>query len=111
MLAYRSTVHESIQCTPNKLMYGWNVALPIDVIADPSPRASEIPQCPAVYVKWLHTSLENSFRHARESLKRAAFCQKKYYDLKAGKKWVPGRGLGVVMVPPCCPRKMWFWLD
>ena len=65
-------------------MYGWNVALPIDVIAGPSPRASEIPQCPVVYVEWLRTSLENSFRHARESLKRAASRQKKYYDQKAG---------------------------
>ena len=64
MLAYLSTVHESTQCTPIELM-----ALPIDVIAGPSPRASEIPQCPVVYVEWLHTSLENSFRHARESLK------------------------------------------
>ena len=42
MLAYRSTLHESTQCTPNKLMYGWNVALPIDVLAGPSPRASKI---------------------------------------------------------------------
>ena len=84
MLAYRSTVYESTQCTPNELMYGWNVALPIDVIAGPSPRASEIPQCPVVYVEWLRTSLENSFRHARESLKQAASRQKKYYDQKAG---------------------------
>ena len=86
MLAYRSTVHESTQCTPNEptCMYGWNVALPIDIIAGPSPRASEIPQCPVVYVEWLRTSIENSFQHARESLKRAASCQKKYYDQKAG---------------------------
>ena len=61
MLGYRSTVHESTQCTPNELMYGWNVALPIDVIAGPSPRASEIPQCPVVYVEWLRTSLQNLF--------------------------------------------------
>ena len=84
MLAYRSTVHESTQCTPNELMYGWNLALPIDVIAGPSPRASEIPQCPVVYVEWLRTSLENSFRYAQESLKRAVSRQKKYYDQKAG---------------------------
>ena len=98
MLAYWSTVHESTQCTPNELMYGWNVALQIDVIAGPSPRASEIPQCPVVYVEWLRTSLENSFRHARESLKRAASSQKKYYDQKAGESgfkvgdWVSYRG-------------------
>ena len=72
------------RCTQNKLMYGWNVALPIDIIAGPSSRAMEIPQCPVVYVEWLRTSLENSFRHARESLKRASSRQKKYYDQKAG---------------------------
>ena len=60
------------------------VALPVDVIAGLSPRASEIPQCPVVYVEWLHTSLENSFRHPRESLKRAPSSQKKYYDQKVG---------------------------
>ena len=39
MLAYRSTIHESMQCTPNELMFGRNLALPIDILTGPTPQA------------------------------------------------------------------------
>ena len=32
MLAYRSTLHESTRCSPNMMVFGRDLALPIDVI-------------------------------------------------------------------------------
>ena len=38
MLAYRSTIHDSMQCTPNELMFGRSLALPNDILTGPTPR-------------------------------------------------------------------------
>ena len=84
MLAYRSTIHESTQCTANELMFGRNLALPIDILTSPTPQAVDKPGCPIVYVEWLKKALEESFEYSRSSLKRAAIRQKRYYDRKAG---------------------------
>ena len=82
MLAYRSTIHESTQCSPNQMVYGRDLALPVDVIAGTPPIVA-VPTCPVVYVEWLRDALERSFGHAREALQKAVTRQKRLYDRKA----------------------------
>ena len=82
MLAYRSTLHESTRCSPNMMVFGRDLALPIDVIAG-TPPVVDIPTCPVVYVEWLRGALEKSFKHAREALRQTATRQKRLYDHKA----------------------------
>ena len=82
MLAYRSTLHESTRCSPNMMVFGRDLALPIDVIAG-TPPVVDIPTCPVVYVEWLRGALEKSFKHAREALRQTATRQKRLYDQKA----------------------------
>ena len=40
LLAYRSSIHESTGFTPNELMIGWNVKLPIDLIFGQPPECT-----------------------------------------------------------------------
>ena len=82
MLAYCSTLHESTRCSPNMMVFGLDLALPIAVIAG-TPPVVDIPTCPVVYVEWLRCALEKSFKHAREALQQTATRQKRLYDQKA----------------------------
>ena len=82
MLAYHSTIHESTKCSSNMMVFGRDLALPIDVIAG-TPPLVDIPTCPVVYVEWLRGALEKSFKHAREALRQSATRQKRLYDQKA----------------------------
>ena len=81
MLAYRSTIHESTKCSPNMMVFGRDLALPIDVIAG-TPPVVDMPTCPVVYVEWLRGALEKSFKHAREALRQSATRQKRLYERK-----------------------------
>ncbi|CAC5405273.1 unnamed protein product [Mytilus coruscus] len=45
IMAYRAAIHESTKCTPNKLMLGREISLPIDVIAGAPPDNTEN-ECP-----------------------------------------------------------------
>ena len=76
MLVYHSTLHESTRSSPNMMVFGRDLALPIDVIAG-TPPVEDIPKCPIVYIEWLRGALEKSFEHARDTLWRAASRQKR----------------------------------
>lgn len=81
MLAYRSTVHSSTGFTPNKLMLGREVELPLHTVVgrpEAEPPANEVE-----YVTKLQQSLETAHIQARANLKRSAMHQKKQYDHKA----------------------------
>ena len=75
-------LHESTRSSPNMMVFGRDLALPIDVIAG-TPTVEDIPKCPIVYIEWLRGALEKSFEHARDALRRAASRQKREYDKKA----------------------------
>jgi transposase InsO family protein len=79
MMAYRSTCHDSTKFSPNMLMFGREIAYPIDVMFGDSPdRIDQV--CPSQYVEWLKQSMELSFDVAFQNLKLAASRQKKTYD-------------------------------
>ena len=66
MMAYRSSVHQSTQSTPNLIMFGREVNLPLTVEHGVFPTGDR-PQCPVEYVEWVQNTLERVLRFVRES--------------------------------------------
>ena len=83
MCAYRSTVHGSTGCSPNLLMLGREIKLPIDILAN-TPTEDEMPySCSIEYVQWVREAMLENFEIVRQRLKRSAESQKQYYDKRA----------------------------
>ena len=81
MMAYRATPQESTGITPNELMLGREVYMPVDVqVGAPE---QDAPRDESSYVEELRVHLENAYSLARESLGASAVKQKRQYDLKA----------------------------
>ena len=105
MMAYRSSVHKSTSKTPNSMVFGREITLPLQaVISTPeaaSPNVSDADQ----YVANLKNKLSQNYEIARKSLKQSSTYQKRHYDLKARKRsfktgqpvWIyePSRKVGV----------------
>ncbi|KAK3088175.1 hypothetical protein FSP39_015678 [Pinctada imbricata] len=79
LMAYRSTIQESTKCTPNLLMFGREINLPLDLMVGGPPNFSD-DFCPVEYVEWLKHSLTIVFEFANENLVHSAKRQKRYYD-------------------------------
>ena len=81
LMAYRATPQESTGLTPNEMMLGREVYMPVDVqVGSPD---TDIPQDESAYVEELRIHLENAYNLARESLGASAVKQKRHYDLRA----------------------------
>ena len=78
--AYRSTVHPSTGFTPNFLMLGREVNLPVHLVF-PTPRA-EGATCTTDYVAKLQERLERCFDLARQNLRQAASRQQRRHDTR-----------------------------
>jgi transposase InsO family protein len=78
-LAYRSTVHEVTGFTPNFVMTGREMSLPLDVMMGSLglEDRSRVPE----YVNRLRTRLQTCFEEVRQNLKQYGERQKKYYNL------------------------------
>ena len=81
MCAYRATVHESTKCTPNVLMLGREITLPVDLMFPNN--ISPAYHCHVEYVEYIRRTLEENFERARIHLRANAEGQKKYYDERA----------------------------
>ena len=81
MMAYRATPQSSTQCSPNLLMYGREVNLPVEVMAPPPPEQAFT--CPNEYVEWVRAVLEQAFQFARRHLAASAERQKRCYDSRS----------------------------
>ena len=87
-MAYRATVHESTGLSPNLMMYGRDVSMPVDVMIG-LPKDHE--ESPLEYVQKLREQLESAYRIARDGLKKSAERQKRLYDNKVhGEGYSPG---------------------
>ena len=77
MMAYRSSVHESTGETPNMLMLGRQVEVPLDVVTEATPDAEPLT---TEYAQALQQRLASAHEAARRQLGRAAERQKRNYD-------------------------------
>jgi hypothetical protein len=86
MMAYRSSKQSSTGQTPNMLMLGREVTLPLQVVIE-SPK--EILKTPDVneYVQEMQTRMNLAHEIARKTLKRKTEYQKRYYDTKSRKRF------------------------
>mgnify|MGYP000635714642 FL=1 len=82
MMAYRTTIQESTNCTPSMLMFGREISTPLDLQFE---RLSSEPDhyCSTKYVQWLQNALREAYTLARDHLKKAAMKQKRNYNRDA----------------------------
>lgn len=78
--AYRSTIHPATGFSPNMMMLGREVRLPVDLLF-PVPE-TEMPVNTAEYVVQLRARLEKCYDFARQYLQRASERQKHDYDTR-----------------------------
>jgi hypothetical protein len=91
-MAYRASVHDSTGCTPQLLMLGREVRMPIDIMFGPPPMEEEHYQCPVEYVEWVRRTLANTFQFAQGQSGKSAVRQKRNYDAHVRPRgYVPGQ--------------------
>ena len=66
MMAYRATPHESTRLTPNEMMLGRDISMPLDVLIGLAPEMETKDE--TEYVEDLRIRLENAYATARENL-------------------------------------------
>ena len=84
--AYRSSVHESTGETPNMLMFGREVKLPLDLMVEPFQDEELEPKDANLmtdYAEDLRDRIRLAHERAREVLRKSARRQKRTYDRKA----------------------------
>ena len=82
LMAYRSSQHESTKFTPNMLMLGREVALPLDVVVGSPEERSETTGAPD-YVDRLRARRTRAHEFARRRLRQTQNYQKRQYDRRA----------------------------
>lgn len=80
-MAYRSSVQESTKCTPNLVMLGREISLPLDIMAGTHQYPSA-PDCQILYIEWLKSAMQRAFDTTYENLHLSFNKQKKYHDVK-----------------------------
>lgn len=87
LMAYRSSVHASTGQTPNMMMLGRNITLPMEAVI-PRPMETCESDTPGIddYVINLQERMNKSHILARKHLKQNSEYQKRHYDLKAVKR-------------------------
>ena len=79
LFAYNSAMQHSTRCTPNLLMFGRELNIPLAFMAGlPSEKVER--ECECAYVEWLKNSLECAFEFARTNLECSFRRQKRLYD-------------------------------
>ena len=83
-MVYRASVHSSTGVTPNKMVFGREITLPVEAfIGLPTPH-TEVD--PLSYSQRLQKSLVQCHDIARKALRKSTVYQKRHYDIKARKR-------------------------
>ena len=109
MMVYRSSVHESMGFTPNEMMFGCEVLLPLDLVtgqAEPSRGSSE-----TEYAAKRSEQMERIHQFGCQNLKMSSDRQKKNYDHCQVNQHRCNRGDAVWLYSPrkkkgVCPKLM-----
>uniref|UniRef100_A0A672I094 Gypsy retrotransposon integrase-like protein 1 n=1 Tax=Salarias fasciatus TaxID=181472 RepID=A0A672I094_SALFA len=80
LMACRSAVQESTECTPALLMLGRELRTPAELAFGRPPDAPAVPAGPE-YARKLQDRLDSAHSFARERLQEAGVKQKRYYDV------------------------------
>ncbi|CAI5661042.1 unnamed protein product [Oreochromis niloticus] len=80
LMAYRSAVQDSTQCTPGLLMLGRELRTPAELAFGKPPDAPEAPPG-RDYARRLQDRLDSAHSYAREQLAKAGLRQKRNYDI------------------------------
>lgn len=92
MMAYRSSVHASTKYSPNRMVYGKQILLPMAAVVGQPKEEDPIPVND--YVQNLQDKLQRVHELARQNLKTAALYRKKHYDIKSSKRILsPGQAV------------------
>ena len=108
MMAYRSSVHESTGFSPNEMMLGREVLLPLDlVIGQAEPTGNSTTE----YAERLSEQMERIHQFARRHLKLSSDRQKRNYDHRPVNQHRYNRGDAVWLYSPqkkkgICPKLM-----
>lgn len=94
LMAYNSSINDTTKATPNSLVFGDEIALPIDLATEP-PTDQEKDQNIDSYAQYI-LDLGNKFweghHRARECTQSAMVHQKRYYDRNKSNKSIYNRG-------------------
>jgi len=92
MAAYRRSVHETTGCTPNLMVFGEELRLPIDWIFGGPP---DEPLCPQAYVEKIRNNTRKASEFAQQMINDKMEDQKRGYDRIAGpvRKFGPGENV------------------
>ena len=76
-MAYRSTPHQTLGISPNYMLFGREIAMPVDVMLSTTP---DEPVNHVEYVKRLKLKLQYCYELAGRQLKKGAETQKRLYN-------------------------------
>ena len=85
MMAYRSSVHESIGFSPYILMFGEECTLPMD-IGLPKEQSDTPDSITTPYAIWVRDALKEAYEQVRQHSDKAVQRQKRLYDRRAVKR-------------------------
>jgi len=100
--AYRATVHEATLFTPNKVIFGREVRLPVDLLMGPAPDESDGGVSTNDFVNALVERARTDFGIVREYTRKSAASMKRRYDAKLKRSAEIGPGDAVRYF---CPRR------
>ena len=80
LMAYRASQQETTGATPNSLIFGREVCLPLDILAGRTPDAPVLD--PRSYAMQVHKKLESAFQMARQHSSGEQRRQKRLYDAR-----------------------------
>ena len=81
MAAYRASRHEATGYSPNYLMFGREVNMPIDIVSGVPKEFKDAYNSPNEYVSNLQNRMREVYEKTRTTLQTAAERNKKYYDV------------------------------
>jgi transposase InsO family protein len=85
MAAYRATPHDTTGYSPNKVIFGRENRMPLDLMFPPPP-GDPVEQLPDDYVRALEERLRAAYEAVRQNTGAAAARRKDSYDVGIGKK-------------------------
>lgn len=98
MMAYRSSVHASTSMTPNSMIFGREITMPLQAVI-PQPSHTSNDDSPNDYMANLKSKLQENHCIARKALKKVSIYQKKRYDASSKKRFLK-RGEAVWIYEP-----------